>query len=181
MSRMGEADVVAICVPTPLSKTKDLDVSYVVAAADAVAKQSRPGQAIILESTTYPGTTRDLLLPRLEAKGMVVGESVFLAFSPERVDPGNETWQTRNTPKVIGSVTPECSRVVMALYGPVFETLVPVSSPEAAELVKLLENTFRSVNIGLANEGLLHDPSDRPTDVEDLDEPLHEDHDDAGE
>lgn len=152
MSRMGEADVVSICVPTPLSKTKDPDVSYIIAAADAVAGQLRPGQAIILESTTYPGTTRDLLLPRMEDKGLVVGETVFLAFSPERVDPGNETWNTRNTPKVIGSVTPECSRVVMALYSPVFETLVPVSSPEAAELVKLLENTFRSVNIGLANE-----------------------------
>lgn len=152
MSRMGEADVVSICVPTPLSKTKDPDVSYIIAAADAVAGQLRPGQAIILESTTYPGTTRDLLLPRMEDRGLVVGETVFLAFSPERVDPGNETWNTRNTPKVIGSVTPECSRVVMALYSPVFETLVPVSSPEAAELVKLLENTFRSVNIGLANE-----------------------------
>ncbi len=150
--RMPEVDLVSICVPTPLSKTKDPDVSYVVAAADAVAKNLRPGQVIVLESTTYPGTTRDLLLPRMEDKGLVVGESVFLAFSPERVDPGNETWQTRNTPKVVGTVTPECARVVLELYGPVFETLVPVSSPEAAELVKLLENTFRSVNIGLANE-----------------------------
>ena len=152
MGRMEEVDVICICVPTPLSKTKDPDVSYVLAVADAVSSTVRAGQVIVLESTTYPGTTRELLLPRIEVRGLEVGRDVFLAFSPERVDPGNEEWGTRNTPKVLGGVTPACRKVVLALYEPVFDTLVPVSSPEAAELVKLLENTFRSVNIGLANE-----------------------------
>ena len=152
MGRLGEVDAIAICVPTPLSKTKDPDVSYVLAAADAVTKAVRKGQAVILESTTYPGTTRELLLPRIQVKGLEVGRDVFLAFSPERVDPGNATWKTKNTPKVVGGVTPACLRVVQTLYEPVFDTLVPVSSPEAAELVKLLENTFRSINIGLVNE-----------------------------
>jgi len=149
---LARADVISICVPTPLSKTRDPDVSFVLAAADAIRDIVRQGQIVILESTTYPGTTRELLMPRLEQGGLVVGRDVFLAFSPERVDPGNPTWQTRNTPKVVGGVTEACNRVVLALYGPVFEKLVPVSSPEAAELVKLLENTFRSVNIGLVNE-----------------------------
>jgi UDP-N-acetyl-D-glucosamine dehydrogenase len=152
MSRLSEVDVISICVPTPLSKTKDPDVSYVLAAGEAVTKEVRAGQVVVLESTTYPGTTRELLLPRIEVQGLEVGKDVFLAFSPERVDPGNPTWQTKNTPKVIGGVTPACLQVVQALYEPVFDTLVPVSSPEAAELVKLLENTFRSVNIGLVNE-----------------------------
>jgi len=139
-------------VPTPLSKTRDPDVSYIVAATESVARALRAGQAIVLESTTYPGTTRELMLPALEKSGLTVGQDFFLAFSPERVDPGNPKYQTRNTPKVIGGVTPACSRVVTALYQPAIEKLVPVSSPEAAELVKLLENTFRSVNIGLVNE-----------------------------
>ncbi|MSR05590.1 MAG: nucleotide sugar dehydrogenase [Gemmatimonadetes bacterium] len=152
MSRLGEADVISICVPTPLSKTKDPDISFVLAVADSVARTIRAGQAVILESTTYPGTTRELLLPRLEANGLKVGRDVFLCFSPERVDPGNAQWHTRNTPKVLGGVTDACRRVVLALYGPVFDQLVPVSSPEAAELVKLLENTFRNLNIALANE-----------------------------
>ncbi len=152
MSRLSEVDVISICVPTPLSKTKDPDVSYVLAAAESVTSAVRAGQVIILESTTYPGTTRELLLPRLEVRDLKVGRDVFLAFSPERVDPGNAEWRTRNTPKVVGGATPACQRVVLALYEPVFDSLVPVSSPEAAELVKLLENTFRSVNIGLANE-----------------------------
>ena len=152
MRRLAEVDAVSICVPTPLSKTKDPDVSYVLAAADAVQAAVRPGQIVILESTTYPGTTRELLQPRVESRGLAVGRDVFLAFSPERVDPGNPIWRTRNTPKVVGGLTPECNRVVMALYGPAFDQLVPVSSPEAAELVKLLENTFRSVNIGLATK-----------------------------
>jgi UDP-N-acetyl-D-glucosamine dehydrogenase len=124
----------------------------VLAVAESVGKTIRRGQAVILESTTYPGTTRELLLPRMEAHGLKVGQDVFLCFSPERVDPGNPQWHTRNTPKVVGGVTETCRNVVMALYGPAFDRLVPVSSPEAAELVKLLENTFRSVNIGLANE-----------------------------
>ncbi|MFQ5702495.1 MAG: nucleotide sugar dehydrogenase [Gemmatimonadales bacterium] len=152
MDRLEEVDVICICVPTPLSKTKDPDVSYVIAAAEAVARTVRPGQVIILESTTYPGTTRELLLPSLAERGLEVGKDIFLAFSPERVDPGNPTWHTRNTPKVVGGVTDACRDVVLALYEPVFDSLVPVSSPEAAELVKLLENTFRSINIGLANE-----------------------------
>jgi UDP-N-acetyl-D-glucosamine dehydrogenase len=151
-ARLAAADVISICVPTPLSKTRDPDVSFVLAAADAIRGIVRTGQMVILESTTYPGTTRELLMPRMEQGGLVVGRDVFLAFSPERVDPGNPTWQTRNTPKIVGGVTAACNRVALALYGPVFERLVPVSSPEAAELVKLLENTFRSVNIGLVNE-----------------------------
>ena len=152
MSRLGEPDAVSICVPTPLSKFKDPDVSYIVAATDAVKRTLRRGQAIILESTTYPGTTREILLPALESTGLKVGGDFFLAFSPERVDPGNPVWQTQNTPKVVGGITENCTRVAVALYQPAIETLVPVSTTEAAELVKLLENTFRSVNIGLVNE-----------------------------
>jgi len=152
MERLTEVDVISICVPTPLSKTKDPDVSYVIAAADSIGRTIRAGQVVVLESTTYPGTTRELLLPMIEKRGLQVGKDVFLAFSPERVDPGNPTWQTRNTPKVVGGVTENCRDVVLALYEPAFDTLVPVSSPESAELVKLLENTFRSINIGLVNE-----------------------------
>jgi UDP-N-acetyl-D-glucosamine dehydrogenase len=152
MSRLGEPDAISICVPTPLSKFKDPDVSYIVAATEAVKRTLRRGQAIILESTTYPGTTREILQPALESTGLTVGEDFFLAFSPERVDPGNPTWQTRNTPKVVGGITAACARVACALYQPAIERLVPVSTTEAAELVKLLENTFRSVNIGLVNE-----------------------------
>ena len=152
MSRMPEADVVSICVPTPLSKTRDPDVSFVMAVAKSLGKTVRAAQAIVLESTTYPGTTRELLLPRLQEHGLEVGKDFFLAFSPERVDPGNSEWRTRNTPKVLGGVTETCQRVILALYEPAFDSLVPVSSPEVAELTKLLENTFRSVNIGLANE-----------------------------
>ena len=152
MSRLGEPDAVSICVPTPLSKFKDPDVSYIVAATDAVKRTLRRGQAIILESTTYPGTTREILQPALESTGLKIGSDFFLAFSPERVDPGNPIWQTHNTPKVVGGITEHCTRVAVALYQPAIERLVPVSTTEAAELVKLLENTFRSVNIGLVNE-----------------------------
>jgi UDP-N-acetyl-D-glucosamine dehydrogenase len=151
-SRLREPDAVSICVPTPLSKFKDPDVSFIVAATEAVKKTLRPGQAIILESTTYPGTTREVMQPALESTGLTVGKDFFLAFSPERVDPGNPTWNTRNTPKVVGGVTADCTRVVAALYRPAIEKIVQVSSIETAELVKLLENTFRSVNIGLVNE-----------------------------
>jgi UDP-N-acetyl-D-glucosamine dehydrogenase len=151
-SRLGEPDAISICVPTPLSKFKDPDVSYIRAATDAVKQTLRRGQAIILESTTYPGTTREIMLPALEGTGLAVGEDFFLAFSPERVDPGNSTYRTKNTPKVVGGITPDCLRVAAALYQPAIDTLVPVSTTEAAELVKLLENTFRSVNIGLVNE-----------------------------
>jgi UDP-N-acetyl-D-glucosamine dehydrogenase len=150
--RLGEADAISICVPTPLSKFKDPDVSFIVAATESVKRSLRRGQAIILESTTYPGTTREILLPALESTGLKVGTDFFLAFSPERVDPGNPHFGTRNTPKVVGGITPDCRRVAVALYQPAIDTLVPVSTTEAAELVKLLENTFRSVNIGLVNE-----------------------------
>ncbi|HEY7635223.1 MAG TPA: nucleotide sugar dehydrogenase [Gemmatimonadales bacterium] len=152
MSRLGEPDAISICVPTPLSKFKDPDVSFIVAATESVKRTLRRGQMIILESTTYPGTTREILLPALESTGLTVGEDFFLAFSPERVDPGNPTYGTRNTPKVVGGITEDCRRVAVALYQPAIDSLVPVSTTEAAELVKLLENTFRSVNIGLVNE-----------------------------
>src|SRR3954471_18596053 len=152
MSRLGEPDAISICVPTPLSKFKDPDVSYIVAATEAVKKRLRRGHAIILESTTYPGTTREIMLPALESTGLAVGRDFFLAFSPERVDPGNPVYLTRNTPKAVGGITDACRRVAVALYQPAIDVLVPVSTTEAAELVKLLENTFRSVNIGLVNE-----------------------------
>ena len=152
LGRLSEPDAISIAVPTPLSKTKDPDVSYVISATESIKKTLRRGQLVILESTTYPGTTRELMLPSLEATGLKVGEDFFLAFSPERVDPGNPRYGTRNTPKVVGGITPSCLAVTMALYQPAIERLVPVSSTEAAELVKILENTFRSVNIGLVNE-----------------------------
>jgi UDP-N-acetyl-D-glucosamine dehydrogenase len=151
-ARLSEPDAISICVPTPLSKFKDPDVSFIVAATEAVKRTLRRGQAIMLESTTYPGTTREILLPALESTGLKVGEDFFLAFSPERVDPGNPVYGPRNTPKVVGGITPDCRRVAIGLYQPAIDTLVPVSTTEAAELVKLLENTFRSVNIGLVNE-----------------------------
>ena len=150
--RLRDCDAISIAVPTPLSKTRDPDMSYVQAATEAIARHCRPGMLIVLESTTYPGTTREVMLPRIEANGLKVGKDVFLAFSPERVDPGNPKWHTKNTPKVVGGVTPDCIEVACALYGACIDTVVPVSSAEAAELVKLLENTFRSVNIGLVNE-----------------------------
>jgi UDP-N-acetyl-D-glucosamine dehydrogenase len=151
-SRIGECDAISVAVPTPLSKTRDPDMAFVLAAADAIARQAHPGMCVVLESTTYPGTTRELLQPRLEAMGLTVGKDVFVAFSPERVDPGNPFYQTKNTPKVVGGVTPACVEVASALYASCIDVVVPVSSPEAAELVKLLENTFRAVNIGLVNE-----------------------------
>jgi len=150
--KLSEADTVSIAVPTPLAKTRDPDMSYVLSASETVAAHSHKGMLIVLESTTYPGTTRELLQPRLEERGLVVGEDVFLAFSPERVDPGNPIYHTKNTPKVVGGITPACNDVAVAFYSSTIDTVVPVSSPEAAELVKLLENTFRSVNIGLVNE-----------------------------
>jgi UDP-N-acetyl-D-glucosamine dehydrogenase len=150
--RLGEADAILIAVPTPLAKTRDPDMSFVMAATEAVARVARRGQVIVLESTTYPGTTRELLQPALEGRGFVIGRDVFLAFSPERVDPGNEKWTTKNTPKVVGGLTADCAVVAAALYGASIDRVVLVSSPEAAELTKLLENTFRSVNIALVNE-----------------------------
>ena len=149
---LAEADTVDICVPTPLRKTRDPDVSYIVAAAEEVTPRLHRGQMVILESTTYPGTTEELLLPQFSETGLVVGEDFFLAFSPERVDPGNPTYTTRNIPKVVGGVTPACTHLASKLFGMTLETVVPVSSTKVAEMVKLLENTFRSVNIGLVNE-----------------------------
>ena len=145
-------DTISICVPTPLRKTKDPDVSFIVAAAEAIANHLRPGHLIILESTTYPGTTRELVLPILEEGGLKVGKDFFLAYSPERVDPGNATYNTRNIPKVLGGITPQCTKLATLLYQQFIERIVPVSSPESAETVKLVENTFRCVNIALANE-----------------------------
>ena len=149
--RLGECDAVSIAVPTPLSKTRDPDMSYVQQATDAIARNCRPGMLVVLESTTYPGTTREVLQPRIEERGLKVGSDVFLAFSPERVDPGNAKWHTKNTPKVVGGVTADCTEVAAALYSACIDHVVSVTSTESAELVKLLENTFRAVNIGLVN------------------------------
>src|SRR5881397_3715348 len=151
-SAIATLDTINICVPTPLRKTKDPDMSYIVSAVEAVAAHLHPGMLIVLESTTYPGTTEELVRPMLEATGLTAGVDFFLAFSPERVDPGNPTFNTRNVPKVVGGVGDESTRLAAALYATAIETIVPVSSPQAAEMVKLLENTFRMVNIALVNE-----------------------------
>ncbi|HXE81534.1 MAG TPA: nucleotide sugar dehydrogenase [Vicinamibacterales bacterium] len=149
---IAEADAVCICVPTPLRKTKDPDLSYVIGAVEQVGAHLRRGQLVVLESTTYPGTTEEVVLPRLQGTGLVPGRDFFLAFSPERVDPGNGQWHTGNIPKVVGGVDPVSTRLAAALYGHIVERVVPVSSSRVAEMVKLLENTFRAVNIGLVNE-----------------------------
>jgi UDP-N-acetyl-D-glucosamine dehydrogenase len=151
-TRLRECDAISIAVPTPLSKTRDPDMKYVNAATETIARNARPGMLVVLESTTYPGTTREVMQPRLEERGLKVGQDVFLAFSPERVDPGNAKYHTKNTPKVVGGITAACTEVAVALYSACIDTVVDVSSTEAAELVKLLENTFRAVNIGLVNE-----------------------------
>jgi UDP-N-acetyl-D-glucosamine dehydrogenase len=149
---VSELDALTICVPTPLSKTRTPDISFVVGAGEAVAKQLRPGQLVILQSTTYPGTTLEILLPILENSGRKVGRDFFLGYAPERVDPGNETWSVRTTPKLVAGVTEECLRRTQAIYAQIVDTVVPVSSPTVAETAKLHENTFRAVNIALANE-----------------------------
>ncbi len=149
---LRDADAISICVPTPLRKSRDPDISYIVAATEALARHMSPGRLVVLESTTYPGTTEEVILPKLEATGLAVGKDFFLAFSPERVDPGNRVWKTRNTPKVVGGTTPACTELAVALYRSAVDRIVPVSSTKVAEMVKLLENTFRSVNIGLVNE-----------------------------
>lgn len=152
-SVLKEIDAVSICVPTPLRKTGDPDMSYILSATEELAKYVHKNMAIVLESTTYPGTTREFMLPMLtENNELKVGEDIFVAFSPERVDPGREDWTTYNTPKVIGGITPACSEVVKAWYSGAIETVFPVSSAEAAEMAKLLENTFRMINIGMVNE-----------------------------
>jgi len=150
--RLREVDVIAICVPTPLNKYREPDLSYVEETTRAIAKTLRKGQLVILESTTYPGTTDELLLPILERAGLKVGEDFFLAFSPEREDPGNPGFTTRTIPKVVGGYTSACKRFIEAFYGEIFDEVVSVSSTRAAELTKLLENIFRSVNIALVNE-----------------------------
>lgn len=152
LGRLAECDAISICVPTPLSKTKDPDLSYIVTVTQAVLETLRPGQLIVLESTTYPGTTREAMLPVLEQSDLTVGEDFFLCFSPERVDPGNPVWHTKNTPKVLGGVTDACAEAGLTLYRRVFDTVVRVENADAAELVKVYENTFRMINIALVNE-----------------------------
>jgi UDP-N-acetyl-D-glucosamine dehydrogenase len=152
-SVLAKAEAVSICVPTPLRKTGDPDLSFILSATEELAKYMHPGMVVVLESTTYPGTTREILLPELgDDKDLQPGENFFLAFSPERVDPGREDWTTLNTPKVVGGITQNCSDVAAAWYSQALETVVPVSSAEVAEMAKLLENTFRMINIGLVNE-----------------------------
>ncbi len=152
-SVLQDVDAVSICVPTPLRKTGDPDLSYIISATDELAKYMHPDMVVVLESTTYPGTTREVLLPKLgDELGLVAGENLFLAFSPERVDPGRKDWTTLNTPKVIGGITEDCSDVAAAWYAHALQTVVRVSSAEVAEMAKLLENTFRMINIGLVNE-----------------------------
>ena len=151
-SAAAAMDTVNICVPTPLRKTKDPDMSYIVNACQEIAKYFHPGMLVILESTTYPGTTNELMLPMFERPGLKVGEDFFLCFSPERVDPGNVNFQTRNIPKVVGGITPACTQIGAVFYRQALETVIPVCSTRVAEMVKLLENTFRMINIGLVNE-----------------------------
>ncbi len=151
-SSVAAMDTINICVPTPLRKTKDPDMSYIVNACQEIAKHFHPGMLVILESTTYPGTTNELMLPMFERADLKVGEHFFMCFSPERVDPGNANFQTRNIPKVVGGITPACTKIGAAFYRQALETVVPVGSTRVAEMVKLLENTFRMINIGLVNE-----------------------------
>jgi UDP-N-acetyl-D-glucosamine dehydrogenase len=149
---LQEIDAVSICVPTPLRKTRDPDISYIISATQQVKTYLHEGQIIVLESTTYPGTTDEVLLPELEASGLTVGKDFFLAFSPERIDPGNPNFGTRNTPKIVGGITADCTELAQAFYSVAIDTVIPVSSARVAEMTKLLENTFRAVNIGLVNE-----------------------------
>ncbi|MCC6146736.1 MAG: nucleotide sugar dehydrogenase [Anaerolineaceae bacterium] len=152
-SALKDADAVSICVPTPLRKTGDPDLSFIVSATESLAPYLHPGMVVVLESSTYPGTTRELVLSKLcEVSGLEVGKDFFLAFSPERVDPGRTDWTTYNTPKVIGGITPACTQIAAAWYSLALQTVVPVTSTEVAEMAKLLENTFRMINIGLVNE-----------------------------
>ena len=154
-ARLIECDIIIICVPTPLTVTRDPDISYIKASTEQIAKYLRPGQLVTLESTTYPGTTQEVILPLLEEKGLKVGKDFFLAFSPERVDPGNKRFTTKNTTKVVGGVTPVCLEIAYTLYAQTIVNVVPVSSPAAAELTKVFENTYRAVNIAMVNELML--------------------------
>ncbi len=149
---LRKVDTVSICVPTPLGKTKDPDISYIMTATQAICEYLHTGQLVVLESTTYPGTTDEVILPQMQNTGLHLGKDFFLAFSPERTDPGNKSFHLHNTPKIIGGVTAKCTKVAKHLYQQIIETVVPMSSSRAAEMVKLLENTFRAVNIGMVNE-----------------------------
>lgn len=149
---LRQADAISICVPTPLRKTRDPDMSFIVQAAESIAEIRRPGMLIVLESTTYPGTTEEIILPTIVGEELAVGSDIFIAYSPERIDPGNANYSVRNTPKVVGGITTACSEVALALYQAAVDQVITVSSPTAAEMVKLLENTFRAVNIALVNE-----------------------------
>ena len=149
---LAEADVGILCVPTPLTKHKEPDISYIITATGEIAKRLHKGMLLVLESTTYPGTTEEVILPLLEETGFKVGDDFFLAFSPERVDPGNRTWQIANTPKIMGGYTANCKELAVALYSQFIQKVIPVGSPRVAETIKLLENTFRAVNIALVNE-----------------------------
>ncbi len=151
-NELKRLDAINICVPTPLKKTKDPDVSYILAAVEDIRKRLRPGQLIVLGSTTYPGTTYELFLPMLEETGLKVGQDFFLSFAPERIDPGNKQYPIWKVPKVVGGITPKCTKVAVRLFEKIIKEVIPVSSTQSAEMVKLLENTFRAVNIGLANE-----------------------------
>ena len=150
--RLGEADAICICVPTPLTATKDPDLSYVISESEEIAKRLRPGQLVVLESTTYPGTTRGIILPRLESSGLRCGTDFYLAYSPERVDPGSSGYNVKNTPTIVGGMDPRSTQVAVLLYSQIVDTVLPVSCPEAAAMTKVFENVFRSVNIALVNE-----------------------------
>jgi len=151
-SALATADTVSICVPTPLSKSRDPDISFILSATEEIRKYLHAGQLVVLESTTYPGTTDELIVPELESSGLKVGKDFFVAFSPERIDPGNASFSTHNTPKIVGGITPQCTEIARLFYSQFIERVIPVSSSKCAEMVKLLENTFRSVNIGMVNE-----------------------------
>ena len=151
-SALSRADTVSICVPTPLSKSRDPDISFILSATEKIRKYLHEDQLIVLESTTYPGTTDELIVPELESSGLKVGSDFYVAFSPERIDPGNATFNTHNTPKIVGGITSQCTEIARLFYSQFIERVIPVTSTKCAEMVKLLENTFRSVNIGMVNE-----------------------------
>ena len=151
-SALAKADTVSICVPTPLSKSRDPDISFILSATEEIRKHLHRGQLVVLESTTYPGTTDELIVPELESSGLKVGSDFCVAFSPERIDPGNANFTTHNTPKIVGGITAQCTEIARLFYSQFIERVIPVSSTKCAEMVKLLENTFRSVNIGMVNE-----------------------------
>ena len=151
-SRLGEADAICVCVPTPLTTTKDPDLSYVIHESDQISKYLRPGQLVVLESTTYPGNTRQVILPKLEVSGLRCGTDFYLAYSPERVDPGSKDYDVKNTPKIVGGIDPQSTQLAQLLYSQIAGAVLPVSCPEVAEMTKIFENVFRSVNIALVNE-----------------------------